>query len=756
MNLPMFEASDEAGHFAYADFLARERRLPNLKIENPSHEAFQPPLYYTLVSMVIAPFDYSMRDLEHISKLNPDWFDRELNPDYASIKNIHLHTPNEQFPYSPVVWAVRFARFFSTILGVFTLVFAFRILVFIFKHLQNSSVTKNSVAPQPYLLGLVLIAFNPKFIHISSVVSNDIAVILTATMTCWWMLKMQIERNYGHKPFFVLGVLIGVAGLCKLQAFGLALAAGWLWFRAWLNRRASIADGVLVVVGMLAMCGWWLGFNTARYSDPLAWGQVQWANLALKRDTPLTLIEIVQTTPRLLRSFWGVLGIEKGYPIWLDAAFGVVLIGAVVGCVLLVTERLASKRRDWAESPVLLLIIWQLTLLGLFLNWMREYVGTENSRLLLPSLVLPALLIVLGWRRLMFATRFVRMQKWAGWVGIAGMTAMAVYAPFGTFRTAFAEPAALSQAELANLPNGNVAVFGGQIGLRHAQINQFAVNAGDRANIIIFWGATQPITHSYRVLIEAVGLNGELVGRKLFVPFGGRYPTYRWSQSELFRDDYTLPIDDNAPPGPAVVSVALLSNDALTANAPQLLTIAPSVTKFVVGKVKINADQPSLPPPSVPLPMTFLSRDGSRVIHMTGADLKPINTGEGETVEVKLYFEGNDNQSRLERRLRTWLTRIFNITPNRVVNKDYTLFIHALGIDGKPISQIDSPLRNGLFPTSYWTADDRLIETRQLKISADVVKIQAGWYDPITGERLISQDTKGELWSEGAVVLWEK
>ena len=178
--LPMFEASDEAAHFAYADFWARERRLPHLRQEVPSHEAFQPPLYYMALAPIVGLFDRS--NLAEISQLNPDWFDRELNADYVSVQQLHLHGPAEKFPYQGAVLAVRVARLFSSFLGAATVW-----LVFLIAQLALRGRTHAVTASY---LAAALTAFNPKFIHISSIVSNDIAVTLAATLACWWMLRM--------------------------------------------------------------------------------------------------------------------------------------------------------------------------------------------------------------------------------------------------------------------------------------------------------------------------------------------------------------------------------------------------------------------------------------------------------------------------------------------------------------------------------------------------------------------------------------
>ena len=118
---PVFEASDEASHFRFADYLPSERRWPDLKRDLPSHEVTQPVLYYALVALAISPFDRS--GLDDISHLNPDWFDQTLNADYKSVYPLHLHTPQENWPWSITVWSVHTGRLVSTRVGPLTVLF---------------------------------------------------------------------------------------------------------------------------------------------------------------------------------------------------------------------------------------------------------------------------------------------------------------------------------------------------------------------------------------------------------------------------------------------------------------------------------------------------------------------------------------------------------------------------------------------------------------------------------------------------------
>lgn len=718
VTLPMFEASDEAAHFAYADYWARERRLPNLRQEVPSHEAFQPPLYYVALAPLLSLFDRS--NLAEVSQLNPDWFDRELNANYASVSQLHLHGPAEQFPYGGAVWAVRAARFISSLLGAATIYMLFL--------LANLLLRRHANAPIIALLAAALAAFNPKFVHISSIVSNDIAVTFAATLTCWWMLRIEAEAD--DKPqlakWFGLGILVGLAGLCKIQAFALVIPAGVLWLSALTfspknknqNLKSKILPPFCALAGFLLVSAWWFWLNWVRYGDPLAWNEVQTANAALLRPQPLGVSEIISRVPQLFISFWGVLGIEKYFPPWVDWVLFGGLALAVLGCVRLV----ALGWGNWGRARAwLVLLAWQTSALALFLSWMRTHVGTENSRLLMPSMALPTLLVAVGWMA------FVA-PRWRFKVGAAaslGMFALALSAPFVVIRPAFATPPPLSAAQTQSLPTGANVTFGGQVRLLHGELDGWRVQAGQSLKLHLFWGAVQPIPKSYRVLLEVVDLNGELIARRRYIPFQGRFATQRWQPNVYFRDDYDLPIDASAASGPATIQIALLTDDT----PPQLLPIAPGVNKFVLGQVKVtSANATPSKTPAVPLTANF-----GGVLSLQGYDLA-LN---GDQAALQLYL------ARLS-------------SANNQIDKNYTLFVHVLDRDGKLVTQSDAQPHMGRYPTRLWEPNEQVIERREVALPSHAARIVAGWYDASNGQRLPANKPDGTSWPADAAVIWER
>jgi hypothetical protein len=71
---------------------------------------------------------------------------------------------------------------------------------------------------------------------------------------------------------------------------------------------------------------------------------------------------------------------------------------------------------------------------------------------------------------------------------------------------------------------------------------------------------------------------------------------------------------------------------------------------------------------------------------------------------------------------------------------DYTVFVHLVGADGRPLAQVDSQPLGGAYPTSYWDAGERLADPYLLPIPAGLplgeYGLLAGMYLLSTGERL--------------------
>jgi 4-amino-4-deoxy-L-arabinose transferase-like glycosyltransferase len=755
VTLPVFEAPDEGDHFHYANFLARERRLPDLVQDlKQSHEIIQPPLYYILIAGVIEPFDRS--NLGALSHLNPDWFDPNVNADHRSVANQYAHSPAENFPYQGAALAIHVARLISSLLGALTVWLVYLIACDLLR------VARREDAWRAWpLLAAALVALNPKFIHISSIVSNDIAITFTGTLVCWcivrfWVLGFGLikrDERLGIRDsrvdnrqsrqrifvdtvvnrqslisFLVLGALVGVATLCKVTGLGLLAPVAALIMLLVIRRRMRIRQALLAAaaagIGLLLIAGPWLVYNQVHYGNPLAWAQVQAANTSLLRALPLTPLQLVQSMPEIVTSYWGLIGVELRFPLWLNIVFSVGAGVAVIGCGVLVARWVTSIRRDgWSvaltgpAAPVIILLVWELALLGSYVLWLRAYIGTENSRLIFPGIALVACAVAAGW--LVVAPRRLRRAMMLGVCAV--LTGLSTLTPFILITPAFATPVYMTPQEQAALPGQTGVTFGGKIYLQHAQINQSSAEPGQTASVSLYWGALHPLDQSYHVILAARDAQGQLIGRLEAIPYHGRFDTQRWTPGKLFRDDYWLPIDATARRGIATIELAVRE----VYETPPLLPVdGAGASQFLIGRLKVLGALQPASAPQYPFSATFAS-DAGNLIQLQGYDLQT---------------EGNMRILALH-----WLCL-------KQPDRDYTLFIHVLDGNGTIISQQDAQALNGAYPTSMWDEKEQIVDRRSIELPASATVMRIGWYVP-GDARLKAFKADRSVWPDNAVSI---
>lgn len=696
VTLPAFEAPDEISHFTYASWLARERRLPNLATELPAHEAAQPPLYYLAAALVIAPFDTS--DLPQVGRLNPDWFDPDVNADFVSVRNLHLHTEAENFPWRGAIAALHAARGLSTLLGAITVALVYGIARML--RPQGSTAFAAFTA--------ALVAFNPKFVHVSSIVTNDAAIICAATLT-FWQIGRLLRRSAKDdaRRFFLLGLAIGGAVLSKLG--GLAMWAPALVAAiSGADRRRAIERLGAALAGFLLVCGPWFTWNTISYGDPLAFERVRAANASLLRPQPLDVVEMLAALPPLFVSYFGVIGINLTLPQFAITTYTGGFALAVFGCALLVPRLRNHLQTDDGSRLLLALVLGQAALAILFVPWLRSYIATENGRLIMPGVAALAALVALGWRRVTPAA----LRRPLAFAVAGGMAALCAATPFVVIQPNFATPELFDEAQVLQrfgLQPSNV-VFGGKVKLLHATLATPRPTIDEPVRVTLHWGAITPIEQSYRAVVELRDEDGVVVAQRWFIPFGGRFDTQRWPIGRYFADEYAL---DVAPaPYARVLSVQVAVRRVYGEPARIPLDGANGADAFVVGRVKI----PAAPNARLPMRARF-----------------------GEVIALN------------DMRVRGTSVR-FDWTALAAPPTDYTLFVHIYDAAGNRIAQQDAQPFDGAYPTGLWEAGEFVREERALALPPEAHELRFGWYDAITGARLPAFRENGEEWADGIVI----
>jgi hypothetical protein len=382
--LPLLEGADEGEHSMQADYIAAQRALPDLNTTRPSHQSAQPPLYHLLVAIVFSQFDRS--DLPSLMRRN---INTQTEP------NRYLHARDEASNSSGAARAIRAGRLLSSLMGCVTLLCAWRI-----GRALLADAAARGWARLPAESGAAfvtsLVAFNPKFVHMHSVINNDVGVTMFSALAIAWLLAGWRAPNGWRAA--LLGALIACALLCKLSGLALlAPALVWVLCVARRSRAASLFGGLALGIALLA--GPWLARNTVLYGDPLGWTQVRLANAYLARPVALSATEAacaglmtVMTTFHLARGFGNLFATSLPYLVWLSvpAALLVYRVGAAL-------RHNRMRLHELLASPHAALAAWVLAFVMLFVPWMLGYIGAENGRLLLPLLAVATPYVVIGW-----------------------------------------------------------------------------------------------------------------------------------------------------------------------------------------------------------------------------------------------------------------------------------------------------------------------------------------------------------------------
>jgi 4-amino-4-deoxy-L-arabinose transferase-like glycosyltransferase len=373
---PAYESSDEPGHVQNIETLVSGHwygmrctfGIPHVSFKCSGNEAQQAPLYYLLLS--------GWQRLVGLPAQAP--YDGRLN--LVEKKGLFLTHSAADLRF--LLWL----RLPNVLLGACTVLFTY------------FAVRLVSSNPWTPVVGASMVAFLPRFVFLSSFVTNDNLVnLLGAVLT---VASLRYARAPSRWRMAAVGAVVGLLFITKLTALPIALVLVVLAFMVtgWKRRAEYLGIGVLSI---LVISGWYLVQNTVRYGDPLArrasagylsligglgtpFGQ------AYKAGNPLSLI-FVRVPVRILDGFWYQSDwhlFQWSWPV--NLIFSLVLAGALAG--------LFRRHIDRKTLVTLLAIIFAAFLSIWFVAFQT---ATYQARLAFVGLAAIAVLAALGlegWR----------------------------------------------------------------------------------------------------------------------------------------------------------------------------------------------------------------------------------------------------------------------------------------------------------------------------------------------------------------------
>jgi 4-amino-4-deoxy-L-arabinose transferase-like glycosyltransferase len=162
--IPAWQSPDEYPHYWVMEKIADENALPDTNPNFPAYEAFQPPLYYIIGSIVV---DLYQEDIV-------------FTLDYITPPTLLL-----------------LIRLLSAIAGMLVIFFTYLIV----KEIPD-------LKPYDRIGSVVFVAFLPTFIGVSSTVNNDTFAVLFSAICLYYILKPNWDNKIALKSGFWAGIAL--------------------------------------------------------------------------------------------------------------------------------------------------------------------------------------------------------------------------------------------------------------------------------------------------------------------------------------------------------------------------------------------------------------------------------------------------------------------------------------------------------------------------------------------------------------------
>jgi hypothetical protein len=217
---------------------------------------------------------------------------------------------------------------------------------------------------------------------------------------------------------------------------------------------------------------------------------------------------------------------------------------------------------------------------------------------------------------------------------------------------------------------------------------------GATVEVTFEWVADGQPSDDYALIATLIGPDGGVVTRSVTDPRDGVGLTSLWQPGDRRTTRHRLRLPPDAPSGRYLVQATI---------APFRTAGPPPWFRGLAVLPPLKLPEPaSATPPEVPLALPF-----------------------GEAVELAGYSFADEGDTLVL----LWHAR-------RDVERDYTVFVHLLDETGRLVAQRDAPPKDGGYPTSLWSAGERVTDRIVLPEAEGVRTILVGLYDPVTGARL--------------------
>ncbi len=286
---PAFEGPDENDHVYYAYQLHRTGQLPLItgtaaELGRPAYDeatlGHHPPLYYALAGLLLGDTLPSWRVNPEFSEA-PAAHDDADATDPTPTSTLHkLHGFDERAPVAPEIHRLWAMRGFSVLCGLISITLVWLL-------------GRRLFPERPSIAGAaaVLLACTPQWVWVHGCVENG---NLATTLSLGALLALTdavCRHQLGWQRGLGIGLLVGLALLTKLTSVFLLPLCGLVWglgLLAWPERRRTLVSGLVALLVITAVAGWFFWRNQQLYGDPLALAAHQQAFASNRLETVAT------------------------------------------------------------------------------------------------------------------------------------------------------------------------------------------------------------------------------------------------------------------------------------------------------------------------------------------------------------------------------------------------------------------------------------------------------------------------------------
>jgi hypothetical protein len=233
------------------------------------------------------------------------------------------------------------------------------------------------------------------------------------------------------------------------------------------------------------------------------------------------------------------------------------------------------------------------------------------------------------------------------------------------------------------------------------------VEPGGGLPLTLYWQSLAPVlvdAVTFAVLLDAGQQPHGSVDR---YP-SGYYSPLLWADGEVVIDEFTLPVQPDAPPGVYHLHLGLYQLvDGRPESLPLLVETGPTnQTAVVVGPLKVGG-----PPPEVviaePDPQVRLDQPFGDQITLLGYDLLvEESASDPRTLKLLFYWRADTNPA-----------------------TDYTTFVHLRDAANQTVAQKDGPPASGRYPTGLWERGEIIVD----EVTLSLADLPPGEYRPVVG-----------------------